>query len=142
MSAIHHTTITFEMAHRCIGFGYGEDSIHGHTWTLTTHVRSSDPYDMHALQVEFDRAKEIVQTNVADIFDRSFMVAEQDDLYDFYQQLKANDHNIYMMNFVPTAQNIANYLFTELEGLFREAGLHLSGLILSEGDVGEVKVGE
>lgn len=123
-------TVTFDMAHRCPGSSHGEDSIHGHTWTCLIEadiVDSTEIGDAHWTLLS------IAQTYVVEVFDKGFLVYQQDDLIDFYRQLQKNQLNIFLVDFVPTASNFAHYLFRELEGYLREAGIELCSVVLNEG---------
>lgn len=120
---------TFEMAHRCPGSGYGEDSIHGHTWKLK--VAAQRQVDDGIGEPLF--LAETVHENVVKVFDHGLMVWQDDDLKDFFDQLERNDLNIFKVDFNPTAENIATYLFSELKPLFYENGFDLQSVYLQEG---------
>lgn len=126
---------TFEMAHRTPTYGYGEDSIHGHTWRV---IIDASVLDDDALLEEAGSLKEVLTKNVVDALDRVLMVWENDDLIDTYRQLEKTGLVIFKADFNPTARNIAAFLFRELKTEFYERGYALQRIKLHEGNVAAV----
>lgn len=128
MIQIEHT---FEMAHRCPGHGYGEDSIHGHTWAIQ--ATAEIPPDSEGVQ-DPEELYDIVKSEVIDVFDHSLLVSQSDDLIDFYKRAQEEGNQIFMVDFIPTAYNFARYLFRELEAILSEIGtMILVSVTLKEG---------
>lgn len=122
---------TFEMAHRCPGTGYGEDSIHGHSWTVI--ATAEIPPDSEDI-IDPEELYDIVKTDIADVFDRSLLVGQSDDLIDLYKQAQSEGNQVFIVDFIPTAQNFAQYLFRELEAkLCENNAMILRSISLKEG---------
>ena len=130
-----HVEHTFEMAHRCPGQGYGEDSIHGHTFKVMVTCSPADEESIEPFLLS-----DLVLENVVKVFDHGLMVWQDDDLKDFFEQLQKNDLNIFKVDFNPTLQNIATYLFGELKPLLYDDGFDLQGLTLHEGPIASTTV--
>lgn len=124
-----HVEHTFEMAHRCPGHGYGEDSIHGHTWTVKTSCTAIDG----EISDEPLLLSDLIYENVVQVLDHGLMVWQDDDLSDFFEQLEKNNLNLFKVDFNPTLRNIATYLFGELKPLLYDSNFDLQSIVLSEG---------
>jgi 6-pyruvoyl-tetrahydropterin synthase len=122
--------VTFEMAHRCPRYGYGEESIHGHSWKLVANTSSIE--EDEGLR-EPRLLRDLLQTHIVATFDHSFVVDQNDDLRDFFVQLKKNNLDVFEMNFIPTVENLAAYFYGQLKPILYENGFDLKSITLYEG---------
>jgi len=125
-----HAERSFEMAHRVPDFGYGEDSIHGHTWKIEVTAIHSEDMDTPA---EPQHVLQLLTENVVDVFDRGLVVWSDDDHIDAFKRLRTEGMSIFIVDFSPTADNLATHLFAELKVILDEEGFDLRKLTLREG---------
>lgn len=100
---------TFDMAHALEGYDGLCKHIHGHTYHLSISLlgevknESGNPKD--GFVMDFKELKELVKTNVLDVFDHSLVLNEKSD---FLENKKPgfSDERIILTPFQPTCENL------------------------------------
>lgn len=100
---------TFDMAHALEGYDGLCRHIHGHTYHLSISLlgevknESGNPKD--GFVMDFKELKELVKTNVLDVFDHSLVLNEKSD---FLENKKPgfSDERIILTPFQPTCENL------------------------------------
>lgn len=132
---------TFEMAHRVPEHTGGEDSIHGHTWTVELAIsRIEDPSAELGGEPDEDEVildprylKKLLDQRVIEVLDHCLMIWNRDEMAEVYKQFEAAGYLVMFTDFSPTAQNIARFIYNELEGELMREALHCEYVRIREG---------
>lgn len=100
---------TFDMAHALEGYDGLCKHIHGHTYHLSIsllgEVKNEPGNPKDGFVMDFKELKELVKTNVLDVFDHSLVLNEKSD---FLENKKPgfSDERIILTPFQPTCENL------------------------------------
>ncbi len=110
----------FHMGHRIPNHKSKCRNLHGHTYVMEvgvddkiiTEEGSSD----EGMVIDFGDLREIMTKHVYDIFDHGFMVYRKDPLNkEFMESPLIQQTKLIVVDFIPTAENIAQYVYKILE---------------------------
>ena len=130
--------IQWDMGHRVMNHRSVCKGLHGHRYKAEICVEgdivSKSGASEEGMVVDFSDIKKIANLFIQEKLDHAFMVWEKDtELLDFFQ--KSEGHKPVIVPFTSTAENVAGYIFNELEGQFNDAfgtGLRLYSVKLWE----------
>ena len=126
------------MGHRVMNHRSVCKGLHGHRYKaeicLEGDIVSESGVSEEGMVVDFADIKKIANSFIQEKLDHAFMVWEKDtELLDFFQ--KSEGHKPVIVSFTSTAENVAAYIFNELDGQFNDAfgtGLRLYSVKLWE----------
>ena len=113
-------TIEIDMGHRVPNHKSKCRNLHGHRYKIEVGVDdkvidtkgSSD----EGMVIDFGDLKEIMMKNIDEVFDHSFMMSIEDELYPIFVDIKKEfEQKINFVHFIPTVENIAKYFYEILE---------------------------
>jgi len=112
------------MGHRVLNHKSKCKNLHGHHYraeiTISGDLISQDGNSSEGMVIDFGDIKEVFNKNVYELLDHSFMVWEKDfSLKRFFQQ--NHDQKYIEVSFTPTAENIAMWVYNQLEPKFIDA---------------------
>jgi 6-pyruvoyltetrahydropterin/6-carboxytetrahydropterin synthase len=130
--------IQWDMGHRVMNHRSVCKGLHGHRYKaeicLEGDIVSESGVSEEGMVVDFADIKTIANSFIQEKLDHAFMVWEKDtELLDFFQ--KSEGHKPVIVSFTSTAENVAAYIFNELDGQFNDAfgtGLRLHSVKLWE----------
>ena len=130
--------IQWDMGHRVMNHRSVCKGLHGHRYKAEICVEgdivSESGVSEEGMVVDFADIKKIANSFIQEKLDHAFMVWEKDtELLDFFQ--KSEGHKPVIVSFTSTAENVAAYIFNELDGQFNDAfgtGLRLHSVKLWE----------
>lgn len=130
--------IEWDMGHRVTNHKSKCCNLHGHRYRaeicMKGKVIEKQGDSSQGMVIDFADIKLIAMTHVHDVLDHGFMVWEKDSLLtSFYKDNPEQKHII--VPFVPTAENIASWIFKTLDPLFKDCygtGLKLHSIKLWE----------
>ena len=130
--------IQWDMGHRVLDHRSVCKGLHGHRYKAEICVEGDivkqTGVSESGMVVDFSDIKKISKKYIQDKLDHAFMVWKEDrEVLDFLS--KSNDHKAVVVPFTPTAENVAEYIFKELENKFTDifkTGLHLHSIKLWE----------
>ena len=126
------------MGHRVMNHRSVCKGLHGHRYKaeicLEGDIVSESGVSEEGMVVDFADIKKIANSFIQEKLDHAFMVWEKDtELLDFFR--KSEGHKPVIVSFTSTAENVASYIFNELDGQFNDAfgtGLRLHSVKLWE----------
>jgi len=101
---------TFDSAHRLVDYDGKCSNLHGHTYKLEVSIAGDK--DDKGMVIDFGIFKKLVEERVIDLFDHKYL----------------NE----LMEFNPTAENICEWIWDELEPLIETKGYNLDKIVLWE----------
>ena len=130
--------IQWDMGHRVLDHRSVCKGLHGHRYKAEICVEGDivkqAGVSESGMVVDFSDIKNISKKYIQEKLDHAFMVWKEDhEVLDFLS--KSNDHKAVVVPFTPTAENVAEYIFKELENKFTDVyktGLHLHSIKLWE----------
>lgn len=111
------TNASFDSAHFLKGYEGKCSNIHGHRWTIEVTVASEDLEEegqIRGMVVDFKTLKEDLN-NLADELDHSLVIEEGSLKETTKNALLDEEFRIVELPFLPTAENLAEYFFDEME---------------------------
>ena len=111
------TSHSFDAAHFLYGYEGKCSNIHGHRWKVEVTVASEDVEEdgqIRGMVVDFKTLKEDL-TKLADEFDHSLVIEEGSLRETTKNALLEEEFRIVEVPFRPTAENLAEYFFCEME---------------------------
>jgi len=125
---------SFDMGHRLPNHDGKCKNIHGHTYRLqvTTKgdVNASEGSPKEGMVVDFSDIKSVVKTFINEYLDHYFMVHEKDQ--PTHKFLIDNNFAVTAVPFVPTAENMCEWMFNMLSEDINKLGCELYSLRLWE----------
>ena len=130
--------IQWDMGHRVMNHRSVCKGLHGHRYKAEICVEGSivseSGVSEEGMVVDFADIKRIAHSYIQEKLDHAFMVWDKDtELLDFFKNSKG--HKPVIVPFTSTAENVAAYIFNELDGQFKDAfgtGLRLYSIKLWE----------
>jgi len=130
--------IEWDMGHRILHHRSVCRGLHGHRYKVEIGVSgdmvSKPDVSEEGMVIDFSDIKKISNQFIQEKLDHAFMVWEKDEeLIRFFKQSKG--HKPVIVPFTPTAENMAAYIFNELQDKFQDVyktGLHLQSIKLWE----------
>lgn len=130
--------IEWDMGHRIANHKSKCRNIHGHRYKAEIEIEGNiieiENISDEGMVIDFSDIKKLATKFVYDILDHGFMVWNKDkNLIDFFK--KNPDQKYIEVPFVPTAENIAQWIFTQLNNRIKDkyrTGLKLSSIKLWE----------
>lgn len=109
------------MGHRVLNHKSKCKNLHGHHYraeiTLSGDLVSREGDSSEGMVIDFGDIKEVFMKHIHEILDHGFMVWEKDNvLMEFFSKNFDQKHTI--VPFIPTAENIAMWVFEQLEPKF------------------------
>ena len=103
----------FDSAHFLAGYDGKCKNIHGHRWRVVLEV-SKENLDDGGLVIDFTDLKHELK-NFADTLDHAFIIEKGSLRYETHKALLEDDFKIVEVDFRPTAENFAKYIFDEFK---------------------------
>ena len=130
--------IQWDMGHRVMNHRSVCKGLHGHRYKAEICVEgnlvSESGVSEEGMVIDFADIKNISNSFIQEKLDHAFMVWEKDlELLEFFE--KSEGHKPVIVPFTSTAENVAKYIFNELDGKFRDhfgTGLRLYSIKLWE----------
>ena len=130
--------IQWDMGHRVLNHRSVCKGLHGHRYKAEICIKgrliSESGTSDEGMVIDFADIKNIANKYIQEKLDHGFMVWDKDnELIDFFHQSKG--HKPVIVDFTPTAENVAIYIFKELNLRFLDVyqtGLHLHSIKLWE----------
>jgi 6-pyruvoyltetrahydropterin/6-carboxytetrahydropterin synthase len=130
--------IQWDMGHRVMNHRSVCKGLHGHRYKAEICVEGDLVNESGASEegmvIDFADIKRIANSFIHDKLDHAFMVWDKDvELLDFFKT--SEGHKPVIVPFTSTAENVAEYIFKELDGQFNDAfgtGLRLHSVKLWE----------
>lgn len=110
--------IEWDMGHRVMNHNSKCRNLHGHRYKAEISVEGDlillEGYSDEGMVMDFGLIKDLALKYIHDVLDHAFMVWGEDEiLINFFQQNPDQKHLV--VPFVPTSENIARWIFTQLE---------------------------
>lgn len=130
--------IEWDMGHRVTNHHSKCRNLHGHRYKLEVCMEGRlvrmEGVSEEGMVIDFGDIKRVAMEEIHDVLDHSFMVWNKDKLlFDFFHDNP--DLKCTVVSFVPTAENIAAWVFIQLDGKFKDVyktGLKLYSVKLWE----------
>ena len=103
----------FDSAHFLAGYDGKCKNIHGHRWRVVLEV-SKENLDDGGMGIDFTDLKHELK-NFADTLDHAFIIEKGSLRYETHKALLEDDFKIVEVDFRPTAENFAKYIFDEFK---------------------------
>lgn len=103
----------FDSAHFLAGYDGKCKNIHGHRWRVVLEV-SKENLDDGGMVIDFTDLKHELK-NFADTLDHAFIIEKGSLRYETHKALFEDDFKIVEVDFRPTAENFAKYIFDEFK---------------------------
>ena len=103
----------FDSAHFLAGYDGKCKNIHGHRWRVVLEV-SKENLDDGGMVIDFTDLKHELK-NFADTLDHAFIIEKGSLRYETHKALLEDDFKIVDVDFRPTAENFAKYIFDEFK---------------------------
>ena len=103
----------FDSAHFLAGYDGKCKNIHGHRWRVVLEV-SKENLDDGGMVIDFTDLKHELK-NFADTLDHAFIIEKGSLIYETHKALLEDDFKIVEVDFRPTAENFAKYIFDEFK---------------------------
>lgn len=82
--------------------------------------------------IDYTDLKEIINSQVVDLLDHAFMIYNEDEYLEMFIKLDKEGQKIVFVNFIPTAENIAKWIFEILNTAFNKKHITLEKVIVYE----------
>lgn len=130
--------VEWDMGHRVTNHRSKCSNLHGHRYVAEIYMKGDlvdiDGVSEQGMVIDFGDIKKIARKHVHDVLDHAFMAWEEDEmLMEFFKRNPNQKHIV--VPFVPTAENIAGWVFKELDVRFDDkygTGLRLEKVVLWE----------
>ena len=123
--------IEFDAAHRVVGHENKCKYLHGHRYVLEVKFSASN-LDKLGRVLDFGEIKDILKSWIDEHFDHTAILSEEDKVLGESISNYTNQ-KIYYLKANPTAENIAQHLFTEIiPSLFKGKNIQIEGVKLYE----------
>ena len=103
----------FDSAHFLAGYDGKCKNIHGHRWRVVLEV-SKENLDDGGMVIDFTDLKHELK-NFADTLDHAFIIEKGSLRYETHKALLEDDFKIVEVDFRPTAETFAKYIFDEFK---------------------------
>ena len=103
----------FDSAHFLAGYDGKCKNIHGHRWRVVLEV-AKENLDDGGMVIDFTDLKHELK-NFADTLDHAFIIEKGSLRYETHKALLEDDFKIVEVDFRPTAENFAKYIFDEFK---------------------------
>lgn len=103
----------FDSAHFLAGYDGKCKNIHGHRWRVVLEV-SKENLDDGGMVIDFTDLKHELK-NFADTLEHAFIIEKGSLRYETHKALLEDDFKIVEVDFRPTAENFAKYIFDEFK---------------------------
>jgi len=141
--AITSKSIEFDAGHRVAEHGSKCRNLHGHRYKVCVDVEGvikTSKGEDHGMVLDFGVLKELLTTYVHDVFDHGFIVHKDDhrliDMFNEYGGDIRHDEllpwKIIEFPYVPTAENMALWVYLELQPKLSESGMAIKQVLVYE----------
>lgn len=128
-------TIEIDMGHRVPNHKSKCRSMHGHRYKIEVGVEdklieiagASD----EGMVIDFGDLKQIMVDEIDAKLDHGFMMYNKDEYAELFKSLQ-NGQKIIFVNFIPTAENIAKYIFQIMKDKLLEKGIGINHVTVWE----------
>lgn len=129
-------TIEIDAGHRVPNHKSKCKSPHGHRYVITLCVDdrviqekgSSD----EGMVIDFSDLKEILNEKIDAVYDHSFIIHKEDSLLPMFEEMKAMGLKVNIVDFVPTAENLAKHWFKVLKVELKKRNIRISFVKVNE----------
>lgn len=129
-------TIELDMGHRVANHKSKCSNPHGHRYIIEATVsgeiidKTSDSSE--GMIIDFGDLKGVMMNYIHEVFDHSFTVSSSDKYLLFFEQMKSEGMKINILDFVPTAENLAYHWFYEIKSPLAAFGIQLMAIEVRE----------
>ncbi len=99
--------------------------IHGHRYRFEAEIEGDvvkqKGVSEEGMLMDFSDISEILTEHIHDVVDHAFVVYEGDELALNAVKLMGDDHRTVVVDFIPTAENLARWAFEQIEALISTA---------------------
>jgi 6-pyruvoyltetrahydropterin/6-carboxytetrahydropterin synthase len=131
--------IEWDMGHRIPFHNSKCRNLHGHRYRLEVTVSgelcNKKDDSSEGMVFDFGDLKEVMMLKIHDVLDHSFMWYKEDKIYITIESiLKYHNQKVVIVDFIPTAENICNWIYHEMirYEIFINKGLILENIKLFE----------
>lgn len=129
--------IHFHMGHRIPNHKSKCRNIHGHTYRLIVGVDDkiieTKGQSDEGMVIDYSDLKQIIIDNIYMIVDHGFMIYKKDEFANIFSTLLLiHDQKIIFVDFIPTAENIAKWIYLILEQKLIERNIKIKFVELFE----------
>ena len=129
--------IEWDMGHRVPEHKSKCKNLHGHRYKIKVYIRGDVVTEQHisneGMVQDFGDIKTIIIENIHDMLDHGFMMYEKDKLKSEFNMMKqVHKQNIIFVPFIPTAENIAQWCFSQIESKINNSSRYLVGVKIHE----------
>lgn len=124
------------MGHRIPNHKSKCKNLHGHTYNLEVAVNGQTVSDKgvsdEGMVIDYTDLKETINSEVVDLLDHAFMIYNEDEYLEMFIKLDREGQKIVFVNFIPTAENIAKWIFEILNSSFNKKHITLEKVTVYE----------
>lgn len=124
--------IELDMGHRVPNHKSKCKNLHGHRYKIEGGVEgivnTTSGESDEGMVIDFSDLKDIMTTNIHDVYDHGFMMYEKDIFSDYFFKLQQQGQNIHFVPFIPTAENLAKHWYELIEEPLRGKNMSLKYL--------------
>lgn len=131
--------IEWDMGHRIPYHNSKCRSLHGHRYrlevTASGELCNKKGDSSEGMVFDFGDLKKVMMLKIHDVLDHSFMWYKEDKIYITIESiLKYHNQKVVIVDFIPTAENICNWIYHEMirDEIFINKGLILENIKLFE----------
>lgn len=117
----------FDAGHRLIGFNTEKEStLHGHTWYLNIVIETQQKLNEYKTILDTNNITTVIKPIIQHV-DHSFIIWDKDPIAQDLKKLckKHTLQKLLLVNFNPTLEGIAEYLYNEINNQFEDLPIQI-----------------
>ena len=122
-------SIEFDMGHRVPNHKSKCKNLHGHRYKVEVGVKGSliktKKSSDEGMVIDFSDLKEIMMEEIDNKLDHGFMLYDKDPFIKEFSYFTKEDQKIIFVPFIPTAENIALYIFDKIKLKLKRKNMEL-----------------
>lgn len=128
--------IEIDMGHRVPNHKSKCRNPHGHRYKIQVTVNDNIIMESGAsdegMVIDFSDLKELMITHIDNIYDHSFTISKDDKYLPFFLQMKDEGMKINIVDFIPTAENLAQHWYSIMKQALSERKIRIVGVQVHE----------
>lgn len=105
--------VEIDMGHRLPNHKGRCRNPHGHRYKIEVGI--GGPLNEDGMIIDFSLLKEFMNKEIDETLDHGFMISSDDEYIELFMEMKNNGLKIVVVDFIPTAENMAKWLFDKLK---------------------------